>query len=216
MLVCIWFPWTPPFLILNLLRHAVKREVKYRPLYNVSCTFPASQYRVCKTIRQASVLNPTWFTQYCPSQDISTMKAIFISLMLCIGICTSSPARILHKRETCDTSGFSDYGIRFPNTRFRACVWDFFKCLRTQESLDYSEFDVRSDSTSDSCCNQRFDVCYNYNRSPERGPSDNDTQDSDYSDLDVRSDSLLTQWSHEWCYPLYVKPQIHQPIKTSI
>ena len=111
------------------------------------------------------------------------MKAILISLMLCIGICTSAPGGRLHKRETCDTSGFSGFGGRLPATGLSACVWDFFGCQKTQESLDYSELDVRGDSALESCCEKRFKACSMY--------FDNDAQDSeDYSELDVRGDSL--------------------------
>merc|ERR1712117_507668 len=165
------------------------------------------------------VLNLTPFTQHFRIQEISTMKTIVLSLMLCVGICSSSPARSLHKRQTCNLSGFSDYRIRFRNTGFRACVWDFFACKRTEKSSDYNELDteessdysgldVRGDSLSESCCRQRFDACYNVIKKPKKTtstlfkkttpspkttpkPYGNDAQDSeDYSDYDTRGDEL--------------------------
>ena len=112
------------------------------------------------------------------------MKAIVLSLMLCVGICSSSPATRLHKRQACDLSGFSDYRIRFPNTGFRACVWDFFACKRTEKSSDYNELDreessdysgldVRGDSLAASCCRQRFDACYNVIKKPKKTTAKN-------------------------------------------
>ena len=123
------------------------------------------------------------------------MKAILISLMLCIGICTSAPGRRLNKRGTCDptgSDGFRGFGGMFPATGVSDCIWDFFGCQRTEESVDYSELDVRGDTLSESCCKKRFKVCtMSFTITRFDQPSDNDVQDSeDYSGLDIRGDEL--------------------------
>ena len=145
---------------------------------------PAGRHQSCKRL-------PSDHTATAP--ETSTMKAILIPLMLCIGICTSAPGRRLNKRGTCDptgSDGFRGFGGMFPATGVNDCVWDFFGCTSTEDSLDYSELDVRGDTLSESCCKKRFKVC-SMSFMNTKQPSDNDVQDSeDYSGLDTRGDSL--------------------------
>ena len=79
----------------------------------------------------------------------------------------------------------------FPATGVNDCVWDFFGCQRTEESLDYNELDVRGDALSESCCEKRFKVC-TMSFTITKQPSANDAQESeDYSELEVRGASPI-------------------------